>query len=119
MRTSPRKQIRLTTTGRRTGEARAVTLYAFDADDGRGALVIVGSLGGASRNPAWVHNLRADPKATVSIGRERRNVIAREVPNDERGPLWTLVCDAFPLYATYQRRTKRLIPLFVLGPSDA
>ena len=100
MRTSPRKQIRLTTTGRRTGEARAVTLYAFDADDGR-------------------HNLRADPKATVAIGRERRNVIAREVPNDERGPLWTLVCDAFPLYATYQRRTKRLIPLFVLGPSDA
>ena len=119
MRTSPRKQIQLTTTGRRTGEARTVTLYAFEADEGSGTLVIVGSFGGASHDPAWVHNLRAQPRATVTLGRERRDVIAREVPSDEREPLWTLVCNAFPLYATYQRRTKRLIPLFVLGPSDA
>ena len=115
MGSSPRMQIRLTTTGRRTGEARTVTLYAFDAGDG--ALVIVGSQGGAARHPAWVHNLRAEPKATVKLGREERDVVAREVDGAERDRLWAIVTDAFPLYATYQRRTKRLIPLIVLVPA--
>ena len=110
--TSPRMQIRLTTTGRITGQARTVTLYAFDAGDG--ALVIVGSRGGSARNPAWAHNLRDEPKATVKVGQEERSVVAREVSGAERERLWTLVCEAFPLYATYQKRTKRLIPLFVL-----
>jgi hypothetical protein len=32
----------------------------------------------------------------------------------ERDRLWQLVCEAFPLYASYQRKTTRLIPLFVL-----
>ena len=105
-------QIRLTTTGRKTGQARTVTLYAFDAGDG--ALVIVGSRGGAVRHPAWAHNLRDEPKATVKVGQEERSVVAREASGAEREPLWTLVCEAFPLYATYQKRTKRLIPLFVL-----
>ena len=110
--TSPRMQIRLTTTGRKTGQARTVTLYAFDAGDG--AIVIVGSRGGAARHPAWAHNLRGEPKASVKIGQEERSVVAREVSGAERERLWELVCEAFPLYATYQRRTKRLIPLFLL-----
>jgi deazaflavin-dependent oxidoreductase (nitroreductase family) len=106
-------RIRLTTTGRRSGEPRSVTLYAFDAGDE--ALVIVGSRGGAARDPAWALNLRAEPSATVGLAREERTVRAREVmPGDERERLWAIVCDAFPLYATYQRRTKRLIPLFLL-----
>jgi F420H(2)-dependent quinone reductase len=105
-------QVRLTTTGRRTGEPRTVTLYAYENADG--ALVITGSLGGSPRHPAWVHNLRAEPRATVTVGREDRSVVAREVSGAERETLWTLVTDAFPLYATYQRRTTRLIPLFVL-----
>lgn len=112
MSTSARMQIRLTTTGRKTGQARTVTLYAFDAGDD--ALVIVGSRGGAARHPAWVHNLRAEPKATVKVGQEERPVVAREVSGDERDRLWAVVTEAFPLYATYQRRTKRLIPLLVL-----
>ena len=110
-------QIRLTTAGRHSGEARTVTLYAFDVDEA--AMVIVGSRGGAPRHPAWVHNLRADARARVAAGREERSVIAREVSGTERERLWTLVCEAFPLYATYQRRTARLIPLFVLEPAPS
>jgi deazaflavin-dependent oxidoreductase (nitroreductase family) len=109
-------QVRLTTTGRKSGKARTVTLFAFDAGDG--ALVIVGSLGGSARNPAWVHNLRAEPKASVKVGREVRAVVAREVSGAERDRLWALVTEGFPLYATYQRRTKRLIPLFLLEPTE-
>ena len=105
-------QVRLTTTGRRTGEARTVILYAFETPDG--ALVITASLGGSARNPAWVHNLRAEPRATIKVGGEERSVVAREAAGAERDRLWSLVTENFPLYATYQRRTKRLIPLFVL-----
>lgn len=105
-------QVRLTTTGRQTGEPRTVTLYAFETAEG--SLVITGSRGGSARHPAWVHNLRSHPGATVKVGREERPVVAREVDGDERVRLWALVTREFPLYGTYQRRTKRLIPLFVL-----
>ena len=105
-------QVRLTTTGRQTGKARTVVLYAFETPDG--ALVITASRGGSARNPAWVHNLRAEPRATVKVGGEERSVVAYEAADTERDRLWALVTEAFPLYETYQRRTKRLIPLFVL-----
>ena len=110
-----RRQVRVTTTGRRSGEARAVTLYAFD-DGAR--LVIVGSRGGAARDPAWAANLREHPRATVKVGRDEWAVRATEVDGPERDRLWELVCADFPLYATYQRRTKRRIPLFALEPSN-
>lgn len=106
--------VTLTTTGRKTGQPRAVTLYAYEDAD---RLVVVGSSGGAARDPAWAGNLREDPLATVKRGREVRSVRAREVDGEERERLWRLVTEAFPLYATYQRRTKRPIPLFVLEPS--
>jgi deazaflavin-dependent oxidoreductase (nitroreductase family) len=105
-------QVRLTTTGRQTGTARTVALYAFETPEG--ALVITGSWGGRARDPAWAHNLRANPIATVVVGREARPVVAREVSGQERDRLWALVTEAFPLYETYQRRTTRPIPLFVL-----
>ena len=105
-------QVRLTTTGRQTGAPRTVTLYAFETPEG--ALVITASRGGSARNPAWVHNLRAEPRATVKVGGEERSVVASEVAGSERERLWALVTEAFPLYETYQRRTKRLIPLFAL-----
>lgn len=108
--------ITLTTTGRRTGMAREVTLYAFE-DGSR--LVIVGSLGGAANDPAWAGNLRAEPRATVKVGGETRPVRTAEVGAEDRDRLWKLVCSEFPLYATYQRRTKRTIPLFVLEPEPS
>lgn len=104
-------QIRLTTTGRRSGQPREVTLYAYP--DGE-RLVIVGSWGGNARDPAWAGNLRAEPHALVRVGREERPMTARQVSGAERQRLWELVCAAFPLYRTYQRRTSRPIPLFVL-----
>jgi F420H(2)-dependent quinone reductase len=108
-------QVTLTATGRKSGKARPVTLYAFEDGD---RLVIVGSRGGAAKNPAWVANLRSEPRATIRRGRETRYVRAHEVEGADRDRLWQLVTKAFPLYATYQRRTQRLIPLFVLEPVE-
>lgn len=103
--------VRLTTTGRRTGQPREVPLYGFE--DGE-RVVIVGSRGGAAKDPDWAGNLRAEPRATIRIGRDARAVRAQEVTGPERDRLWTLVTGAFPLYASYQRKTDRVIPLFVL-----
>jgi deazaflavin-dependent oxidoreductase (nitroreductase family) len=94
---------------------RSVPLYAWpDGED----LVIVGSWAGRATDPAWVANLRASSKATIRVGKEDRRVHAREVkvPSEERDRLWTMVTEAFRYYETYQRKTDRVIPLFVLEP---
>jgi deazaflavin-dependent oxidoreductase (nitroreductase family) len=107
-----RTDIVLTTIGRLTGEPRRARLYAWPDGD---RLVVVGSRGGAARHPAWALNLRAKPVATVVVGKDEWNATAREVADGaERDRLWRLVVEAFPLYAAYQKRTKRRIPLFVL-----
>lgn len=107
------RHIRLIATGRRSGKSREVTLYAFDEAEN---LVIVGSRGGSAKGPAWAANLRDNPVATVRLEREAREVRAREVEGAERDRLWELVIKEFPTYSYYQRKTKRVIPLFALEP---
>ncbi len=105
--------VQLTTTGQRSGTPRPVTLYAYE-DAGR--LVVVGSRGGAATDPSWAHNLRADPRASVRRGRPEPALRSREVEGEERERLWALATDEFPLYVTYQRKTTRRIPVFLLEP---
>lgn len=95
-----------------------MTLYAWPDGD---RLVLVGSSGGGDIDPAWVGNLRADPRATLQRGRRKsvEAVVAHEVDGPERERLWALVCEAFPWYTTYQRKTTRRIPLFVLEADEA
>jgi deazaflavin-dependent oxidoreductase (nitroreductase family) len=108
--------VKLITTGRRTGEPRRVTLYGYEDGD---RMVVVGSAGGAAEDPAWVGNLRAQSRATLRNGRDVREVRAIEVDSAGRERLWALVTKAFPLYETYQGRTERVIPMFVLETVDA
>jgi deazaflavin-dependent oxidoreductase (nitroreductase family) len=109
-------QIGLTTTGRRSGEPRRVTLYAWELDE---ALVVVGSSGGSERDPAWVGNLRAEPRATIRRGKVESPVVATELDGAEHDRAWTVVVERFHHYASFQRRTERRIPLFRLDPAEA
>ena len=111
-----KKQISLIATGRRSGRPRTVTLYAFDD---AANLVVVGSRGGSAKDPVWASNLRDNPLATIRLGRDERQVRAREVEGAERDRLWELVIEDFPMYTYYERKTKRLIPLFALEPVAA
>ena len=111
----------LTTTGRKTGRPRPVTLYVWPDGDER--YVLVGSTGGGPKDPAWVLNLRADPRCSLRFGKGKAQVDragrATEVePGPEFDRLWELVVAAFRYYATYQRKTDRRIPLFVFEPDD-
>jgi deazaflavin-dependent oxidoreductase (nitroreductase family) len=99
--------------GRRSGEPRVTPLlYLADGDD----VIVVGSMGGTPKDPAWVHNLRADPDVEIELGRERRAVRARVADAEERTRLWPQLVERYPGFATYQARTEREIPVVVLAP---
>jgi F420H(2)-dependent quinone reductase len=106
----------LTSVGARTGLLRKTALMRVEHD---GEYAVVGSLGGAPKNPVWVHNLRAHPQVELQDGAERHDYTAREVSGDERAVWWERAVAAFPTYATYQKKTERLIPVFVLTRTGA
>ena len=99
--------------GAKSGTERVTPLvYVDDGDD----VVIVASKGGNPKNPAWFHNLKANPETTVQIGREKRAVRARVATKDERPRLWRKAVKTYRGYRGYQQRTDREIPLVVLEP---
>jgi F420H(2)-dependent quinone reductase len=100
--------------GHKTGAIRKTPLMRVR--DGEG-YVLVGSQGGAPKDPAWVHNLRADPHIELRDGTVVRPMHVREVKDAmERDRLWKLAVAAYPPYADYQAKTKRQIPVFVAEP---
>ncbi|OBH47773.1 nitroreductase family deazaflavin-dependent oxidoreductase [Mycobacterium mantenii] len=102
----------LHTTGAKSGEPRVSPLAYFRID---GRLIIIGSFAGSPVSPAWVHNLRANPRARVEIGTEDFDVTAHELPADDRAALFDKVTAAAPGFAEYQAKTTRVIPLFELS----
>ncbi len=105
----------LTTTGRRSGQARTTPLTYFE--DGN-ELVVVASNGGEDRPPAWWLNLRAHPDATITIGPRSHSVTARDATNEEHARLWPMITTTHPGYAAYARRTTRPIPVILLGRGE-
>ena len=97
--------------GNKTGAIRKTPLMRVK--DGN-SYVLVGSQGGAPTDPAWVHNLRANPDVEIRDETVVRPMRVREVENEvERSRLWQLAVSAFPPYAEYQERTARQIPVFI------
>jgi F420H(2)-dependent quinone reductase len=100
--------------GNKTGAIRKTPLMRVKEGDN---YVLVGSQGGAPKDPAWVHNLRADQHIELRDGTIVRPMRVREVKDAvERARLWILAVAAYPPYAEYQARTKRQIPVFVAEP---
>ncbi len=101
----------LTTTGRRTGKARATPLlYLRDGE----RIVVTGSRGGRRRQAAWYLNLLADPRASILLDGEQHNCTAYEARGAERQRLWCRLVTVNPGFNTYQQRLTRCIPVMVL-----
>jgi deazaflavin-dependent oxidoreductase (nitroreductase family) len=99
--------------GARSGRKRTTPLvYMPDGE----RLIIVASKGGHPRDPAWMHNLRANPDTEVQIGSRRMQVHAREARGEERRQLWPKAAAYNRHWGNYQKRTERTIPLVVLEP---
>jgi deazaflavin-dependent oxidoreductase (nitroreductase family) len=110
----PGKMLLLDHVGAKSGTKRtSPLLYVRDGED----LVIVASKGGFPKNPAWFHNLKANPDTTVQVGSHHVPVHARVAKPEERDRLWALAVEGYHGYDDYAARSKgREIPLVVLEP---
>ena len=100
--------------GAKSGARRTIPLAAVPADDG---WLIAASAAGAPANPAWYHNLRANPQVTVRRGQQIAAHLARTAEGDERARYWALANQVYPGYNLYaQRAGGRVIPVVVLDP---
>ena len=97
--------------GAKSGIQRSsVVGYVLDGDD----VLVVASQGGSPTNPAWFHNLKANPDVRIQIGGEVRDVHARVASASERAQLWPKATAAYPGFQRYQDHTERVIPVVVL-----
>lgn len=104
--------ILLYVTGRRTGLVRRVPLVSFP--DGEG-LIVIASSGGSPTHPMWYRNVVADGRVWV---RKRDRVYAAEatvLEDEERLDRWEEITGSHPVFAGYQERSGRTLPLVRLS----
>jgi deazaflavin-dependent oxidoreductase (nitroreductase family) len=103
----------MTSTGAKTGDVRrAILTFSRDGD----AYVVAGTAGGAPTEPAWRHNVAANPDVTIEA--EGRTFQARASVADgaDRDRLWDQHVTALPHFAAYPEQTGRVIPMVRLTP---
>jgi deazaflavin-dependent oxidoreductase (nitroreductase family) len=98
--------------GAKSGKTRVTPLAYRDLGDGR--LAVFATKAGAPTNPDWYHNLVAHPRASVEVGTETFDVIARVARGEERAQIWNAQKQRYPGFAEYERKTKREIPVVIL-----
>jgi deazaflavin-dependent oxidoreductase (nitroreductase family) len=100
-----------TARGAKSGKIRKFALMRVEHD---GAYALVASDGGAADHPSWYYNLKANPdEVMVQDGPEPFEATVRELSGEERELWWQRAVDAYPPYESYQRKTDRLIPVFL------
>jgi len=107
-------------TGAKSGTERVTPLIYFP--DGERYL-IVASAAGAPNNPAWFHNITANPRITVEVatsqGAQTEQVVAEEVVGEQRDTVWARIVQANPGFGEYAKKTDgiRTIPVVALTPA--
>lgn len=113
--TSPMGFLKLTTTGRKSGQQRtAELLYIRDG----AAYVVTASNGGGQRHPGWYFNLTSNPRVTITVHGQRFGAVAEVAGPEKRAALWARLIAQASMYAGYERRMQREIPMVILSPLD-
>ena len=107
--------MRLTTIGRRSGEARSVILGYFE--DGPN-LVTMAMNGWAAPEPAWWLNLQAHQDATLDLAQRRLEVRGRAAVGEERSRLWSRWSAIDEGLDAYAARRPTETAVVVLTPID-
>jgi len=108
--------VMLTTTGARSGQRHTLPVLGIPVDD---RLVVIASNYGQYHNPAWYHNLRANPRAGVVFEGSSRDMVARELSGEERERWYTRGIEIYPGWLHYRKRAAhRQIPVIELRPAD-
>ena len=104
----------LTTTGRKSGEPRALPLIYGEAG---ASYVVIASKGGMPKHPVWFTNLEAEPRCELMVGAKKVVARARIAEGEERARLWKQMAAIYPPYDAYQKNAApRVIPVVVLDP---
>jgi deazaflavin-dependent oxidoreductase (nitroreductase family) len=98
--------------GVKTGTKRVSPVMYFPQEDG--SMVIVASDQGAPANPAWYHNLKANPRTDVEAGAETFPVVVEEITGEQRNAVWAGILAMAPSLGQFQKMTSRTIPLLRL-----
>jgi len=97
--------------GAKSGTERVTPLgYRTEGD----AWVVIASKAGAPTNPDWYYNLLANPAVTIEVGIETVAVTARVVEGTERSRIWQAAIAELPIFAEYEAKSGRQIPVIVL-----
>jgi len=105
----------VTSVGAKSGALRKNPVMRVERD---GRYVAIASQGGSPTNPEWYYNFLAHPEVELQDGAVRKTYRARLLEGDERAEWWQYAVDTWPTYASYQVKTERLIPVFLLEPID-
>jgi deazaflavin-dependent oxidoreductase (nitroreductase family) len=105
----------VTSVGAKSGKLRKTPLMRVEHD---GEYALVASLGGAPKHPVWYYNLTAHPHVELQDGPVKKDYQARLADGTERETWWERAVAAWPDYAEYQKKTTRVLPVFVLTPID-
>jgi F420H(2)-dependent quinone reductase len=103
--------ILLTSVGAKSGKLRKTALMRVEHD---GEYAVVASNGGTTEHPVWYWNLTKHPHVELQDGAEKHDYIARELDGEERETWWARALEVWPAYASYQEKTDRTIPVFLL-----
>ncbi len=103
----------LTTTGRKSGEPRALPLLYGAVGD---SYAVIASKGGMPNHPLWYLNLEAQPECELMVGAKAVSARARVAEGEERERIWAQMAELYPPYLDYEKATERKIPVVVLDP---
>ncbi len=103
----------LHSTGAKSGEERVNPVVCRDLG---GRYAIFASYAGGPKNPAWYHNLVANPEVSIEVGTETVDVVARVTDGEERAGIWEPWKAAIPTFAEYEQKAEREIPVIILEP---
>lgn len=104
----------ITSVGSKSGKLRKNPVMRVEHD---GVYAAVASKGGTPENPAWYRNLVEHPLVELQDGASKGDYSARELSGEERELWWKRAVAVWPDYASYQEKTDRQIPVFVLEPA--
>ena len=107
--------LKLTSVGRKSGKQRTVMLmYIRDGD----SYVVTASNGGKPQHPGWFFNVQSNPEVTLQLKGQQKKAVAEVAGPEKRNELWARLVEIAPMFASYPKRTDRVIPMVILRPVD-
>jgi deazaflavin-dependent oxidoreductase (nitroreductase family) len=106
----------ITSVGATSGKLRKNPVMRVEHE---GRYLAVASYGGRPEDPVWAENFRAHPQVDLQDGPDLATYDVRELPEGpERDEWWERAVATWSTYGEYQKKTDRLIPLFLLERAD-